>query len=77
MIRNKFASRCKCGIYVQSGEGFVHERKITCAKCIPEPLSRPFSVEYQGCDHQESMSEYFYDNFHNESDFLGFDVGSQ
>lgn len=83
MIRNDYRGRCACGAIVQPQQGFVSNRKIVCSPCAPpapaKPVrqSPPFSVAYQGCDDRESMSEYFYDNFHSESDFVGWDVGAQ
>jgi hypothetical protein len=75
---NKFPGRCKCGTYVQQSAGFVCDRKITCINCVSMLLNpTPFSIMYQGCDYEESMSEYMYDHYENESDYVGFDVGDQ
>lgn len=84
MIVNRYRGRCACGTVVQAGNGYVNDRKITCIQCAPMDaptggsgiaVGQNAAVSYQGCDDHESMSEWHYDNFGGESDFLGFDVG--
>jgi hypothetical protein len=85
-IANRYRGRCGCGAVVQPEQGYVHERRITCIQCVPmNPPSRGggiavgtnLAVSYQGLDDHESMSEWHYDNFSDESHFLGWDVGDQ
>lgn len=89
-LQNSYRGVCKCGTIVQPQQGYVHERRITCIQCVPMPpqptystggqnlaLSGSQAVSYQGCDDHESWGEYMYDTFHDESDFLGWDVGAQ
>lgn len=80
MVVNIYPGRCGCGTFVAPQKGYVHERRITCIQCIPlEPYTTSASsIMYQGCaDERESLSEWFYDNFANESHYLGWEVGGQ
>lgn len=58
---------------------FASPQRIRCnvAGCANRIPPREPPPSYAGLDDRESLNEWHFDSFHNESDFLGFDPGDQ